>query len=31
MAAWFAKYNGEVKDLVMSNTRVASGTGYAGR
>ena len=26
----FAKYNGEVKDLVMSNTRVASGTGYAG-
>lgn len=26
----FAKYNGKVKDLVMSNTRVASGTGYAG-
>ena len=26
----FAKYHGEVKDLVMSNTRVASGTGYAG-
>lgn len=26
----FAKYNGTVSDLVMSNTRVASGTGYAG-